>query len=168
MSKQPMETWELRLKVFFETDAAIEQEDMATEPSGKPATKPFGFDVDINSDDDSDDEDYTPTVKPTIMSKSTPDKKPTRKAGNIFTLNEMNNDEDEDNDERGQAFYAGGSETSGQQILGPPKKKNPESIIKDLFQKAKENGAQEVDQSEATSSKKSRQLWIGLSIGYWK
>lgn len=28
--------------------------------------------------------------------------------------------------------------SSGQQILGPPPKRNPEKIIKDLFQKAKE------------------------------
>ncbi len=49
----------------------------------------------------------------------------------------MNDDGEEGEEERGQAFYAGGSSTSGQQILGP-KKKNPESIIKDLFEKAKE------------------------------
>ena len=47
------------------------------------------------------------------------------------------NSDDEDDEEKGQAFYAGGSETSGQQILGPPKR-NPEKIITDLFAKAKE------------------------------
>ena len=51
----------------------------------------------------------------------------------------MNKDEEDndDDEEKGQAFYAGGSQHSGQQILGPPKK-NPEKIIKDLFEKAKE------------------------------
>lgn len=66
-------------------------------------------------------------------------------------------DEDDDSEEdKGQAYYAGGSETSGQQIIGPAKKsRNPENVIKDLFRKAKESGAQEVDgniQHGATSS----------------
>ncbi len=52
----------------------------------------------------------------------------------IFTLNSMRSD---NNEEEGQAFYAGGSDQSGQQILGPPRQSH-ESIIKNLFSKAKE------------------------------
>lgn len=50
--------------------------------------------------------------------------------------------------EEGQAFYAGGSETSGQQILGPKKKQTGKKIVEDLFKSAREHGATEVDESE--------------------
>ena len=49
--------------------------------------------------------------------------------------------------EEGQAYYAGGSETSGQQILGPPKKKDGRDFVKEMFKKAREHGAEAVDPS---------------------
>lgn len=42
-------------------------------------------------------------------------------------------------------FFAGGSERSGQQIVGPPKKKSPNELVEDLFKGAKEHGAVPVD-----------------------
>ncbi|XP_062920018.1 NSFL1 cofactor p47-like isoform X2 [Mobula hypostoma] len=45
-----------------------------------------------------------------------------------------------------RSFYAGGSEHSGQQIVEPPKKKNLNDIVDDLFKGAKEHGAVPVDQ----------------------
>lgn len=49
-------------------------------------------------------------------------------------------DQDSDNssneEEDGQAFYAGGSEHSGQQVLGPPRKKS--DMVTKLFKSAKE------------------------------
>lgn len=45
-------------------------------------------------------------------------------------------DSDSSDEESGQAFYAGGSEHSGQQVLGPPKKKA--DMIAKLFKSAKE------------------------------
>merc|ERR1712002_144324 len=63
-----------------------------------------------------------------------------------------NADDDEgssDSDgEEGQAFYAGGSETSGQQILGPKKKEGAE-FVKHMFKKAREHGAESVDQNSS-------------------
>lgn len=44
-------------------------------------------------------------------------------------------------------FYAGGSEHSGQQIVGPPKKKSPNEVVEDLFKGAKEHGAVPVDKA---------------------
>ncbi|PIO26384.1 hypothetical protein AB205_0049250, partial [Aquarana catesbeiana] len=44
-------------------------------------------------------------------------------------------------------FYAGGSERSGQQIVGPPKKRSPNELVEDLFKGAKEHGAVAVDRS---------------------
>lgn len=57
-----------------------------------------------------------------------------------------------------QAFYAGGSERSGQQVLGPPPKKNRmRDYVSDVFSSAREHGAQVVDQQEtATASGSSR------------
>lgn len=42
-------------------------------------------------------------------------------------------------------FFAGGSERSGQQIVGPPKKKSPNEVVEDLFKGAREHGAVPLD-----------------------
>lgn len=127
-------------------------------------------DADDGDDDEDDDEDYNPFNQ---LGGSKP-KEGTRKqparaaAGKIFSLNDMNgNEEGEDADTDQQAFYAGGSKTSGQQVLGPKKTRNPERIIKDLFEKAREHGATEVNESEAakTSKKSSYQHSTGYRLG---
>ena len=46
-------------------------------------------------------------------------------------------EESSDDENSGQAFYAGGSSTSGQQILGRPKKKTGAGFVKDVFKKAR-------------------------------
>ncbi|KAG9474618.1 hypothetical protein GDO78_004751 [Eleutherodactylus coqui] len=46
-----------------------------------------------------------------------------------------------------ERFYAGGSERSGQQIVGPPRKKSPNELVEDLFKGAKEHGAVAVDRT---------------------
>lgn len=91
---------------------------------------------DNDDDDDEEDDDYQP---PSFKSAPQLPKPKAAKAGGsrIMSLRDYQ-DEDEEQDEKGQAFYAGGSETSGQQIIGPNKKQNPENLIKDLFRKAKE------------------------------
>ncbi|CAB4065829.1 SHP1 [Lepeophtheirus salmonis] len=77
---------------------------------------------------------------------------------NIHSLATTMSDEDEDDDDKetGQAFYAGGSSTSGQQILGPPKK-GGQDFVKEMFKKAREQGA-EVDEDGDSSSLTSRSL----------
>lgn len=57
-----------------------------------------------------------------------------------------------DSEEEGQEFYAGGSEQSGEVILGPGKKK-AEDIVKNIFQNARKHGA--VETEAAGSSMKS-------------
>uniref|UniRef100_H3AIT2 UBX domain-containing protein 2B n=2 Tax=Latimeria chalumnae TaxID=7897 RepID=H3AIT2_LATCH len=61
----------------------------------------------------------------------------------ITSFRNLRNDNSSSNDEEGQRFYAGGSEHSGQEIVGPPK--SPNKIVEDLFKKAKEHGAVPVD-----------------------
>lgn len=150
------------IESFFESGGS---DDVVMEDAPQLAATGVKVDADEDVDeDDDDDEDYNPFQK---LNESKPTRKqPARNANKIFSLNDMNNDNEEGED--GQAFYAGGSKTSGQQILGPKKTKNPEGIIKDLFQKAKEHGAQEVDPSEGaagTSKKSSGYHGTGYRLG---
>nr|AAF17199.1 p47 protein [Homo sapiens] len=62
----------------------------------------------------------------------------------VTSFRDLIHDQDEDEEEEeGQRsrFYAGGSERSGQQIVGPPRKKSPNELVDDLFKGAKEHGA---------------------------
>lgn len=52
------------------------------------------------------------------------------------TLSDLQNKDSSSEEEEGQAFYAGGSEHSGQQVLGPGKKKK--DIISDMFKSCQE------------------------------
>ncbi|XP_020894352.1 NSFL1 cofactor p47 [Exaiptasia diaphana] len=62
-----------------------------------------------------------------------------------YKAREHENDSDE---EQGQAFYAGGSDTSGQQILGPSRSNKNSDIAQDIFEEAKRHGAEEVHNDE--------------------
>lgn len=157
----------LAIESFFENGGGEDEfESLPVAGSGEKS----GAKLESMDDDDSD-EDYNPIEKEPAQRKAEPAKvrkQPTRKVGNIFSLNDMNGsdeDGDESDEEKGEAFYAGGSSTSGQQILGP-KKKNPESIIKDLFQKAKEHGAQEVDMSEEAGGSRKGAGAAPVGTGY--
>jgi UBX domain-containing protein 1 len=75
-------------------------------------------------------------------------------------------DEDESSDEdeeKRQAFYAGGSQSSGQQVLGPPKKRD--ELVAEMFKKARELGAEDVNSGEPSSSKKKSNAAFG-GAGY--
>lgn len=69
--------------------------------------------------------------------------KPTaRSSARIRGLSDLAND-DSANEEEGQAFYAGGSERSGQQVLGPGKKpEGKDNFVVEMFKAAKRHGAQ--------------------------
>ncbi|XP_029467185.1 NSFL1 cofactor p47 isoform X2 [Rhinatrema bivittatum] len=75
-------------------------------------------------------------------------------------------EEDEDEDE-GQRFYAGGSERSGQQIVGPPRKKSPNELVEDLFRGAKEHGAVAVDRAAKSPGESSRAT-VHVVLKLWK
>jgi len=60
----------------------------------------------------------------------------------IMTFSSLKNAEVEDkdsDDEEGQRFYAGGSITSGQQVIGPPR--NNTDVITDMFQTAQKHAS---------------------------
>uniref|UniRef100_A0A1A9X3S0 Uncharacterized protein n=1 Tax=Glossina brevipalpis TaxID=37001 RepID=A0A1A9X3S0_9MUSC len=67
------------------------------------------------------------------------------------TLKDMSNKASENDEEEGQAFYAGGSDRSGQQVLGPPKRKNFREQLTEMFRMAQENIAN-VEGAASTSS----------------
>ncbi|XP_032235024.2 NSFL1 cofactor p47 isoform X2 [Nematostella vectensis] len=78
---------------------------------------------------------------------------PTRVSPRFASIATFQGHHDTDSDEdQGQAFYAGGSEHSGQQILGPPRKKqNADDITQNIFEEAKRHGAEEVSDEPGPS-----------------
>lgn len=71
----------------------------------------------------------------------------------------MQNRDSSSDEEEGQAFYAGGSEHSGQQVLGPGKKND---IVGDMFKSCQE---QAVSLESRTSSSQQRPSTFG-GTGY--
>lgn len=77
-------------------------------------------------------------------------KKPTKykpsSGPRIATIHNMDNASSEDEDEeQGQAFYTG-TERSGQQILGPPRRRTPANdFVSEIFRSAQESGAEVVE-----------------------
>lgn len=79
-------------------------------------------------------------------------------------INMIGQDSDSSEDESGQAFYAGGSTHSGQQVLGPPKKKS--DMVAKLFKSAKEHGAEVVEgHKDGKKSKKFNYSGTGYRLG---
>merc|ERR1712226_568427 len=61
---------------------------------------------------------------------------------------------DDSSDEEGQAFYVGGSEHSGQQVVGPSRGKKPAKLIQDMFESAKAHGAETVAGASGSSGER--------------
>lgn len=110
---------QVALASFYEND----------EPAGL-VTEP----VDDTQQVEESQQDRTGTLSEYAKSDSAESKavKPKPKFG---TLNDLQNKDSSSEEEEGQAFYAGGSEHSGQQVLGPGKKKD---IISDMFKSCQE------------------------------
>ena len=68
----------------------------------------------------------------------------------------------DDSDNRRQGFYVGGSDTSGQQVLGPEGSNNGEYIDR-VLESARKSGAKEVDSSQLRSSQPAQRLVFGGS-----
>lgn len=77
-------------------------------------------------------------------------KPPLKQPSRFGTLSGLHNDNSSD-EEDGQAFYAGGSERSGQQILGPGKKPK-DDLVSNMFKAAKEHGAEVVPATQPDTS----------------
>ncbi|XP_046428041.1 NSFL1 cofactor p47 [Neodiprion fabricii] len=109
---------EVALASFYEND---EPADLVNEPV-----------EDVASDDDVGELPRLIDSTPAEMKSSQPLPKPKARFGTIADLQKRDSSSEE---EEGQAFYAGGSEHSGQQVLGPGKKRD---IVGDMFKSCQE------------------------------
>ncbi|XP_005097991.1 NSFL1 cofactor p47 [Aplysia californica] len=94
-----------------------------------------------------------------MVTDSARDVQETSTSNRFGTLRSVNVDSDS-SDEEGQAYYAGGSDRSGQQVLGPPKKKDSHKLVESLFKSAKEHGAEEKNEGDRPSQS-SRSTFVG-------
>lgn len=79
----------------------------------------------------SEPEEDVAANNPAVKAKQKPRPKANSRFATLRTLEGSSSDEEE-----GQAFYAGGSENSGQQVLGPSKKKK--DIVSEMFKSVQE------------------------------
>ncbi|XP_054161465.1 NSFL1 cofactor p47-like [Oppia nitens] len=159
--------WDLSLAIqsFYETateDIAIptnapnpqtsEEQKRAHELQQMFSNKP----IHNTSDNSSDDEMPLQAMTSKDSAKSSKNTQKSHLSSNIATLGSLKPKSDSgegESDEEGQAFYAGGSEHSGQQVLGP-KKKNTDKLVQNMFQSAKEHGAEVIDPNEEVSAQR--------------
>lgn len=104
------------------------------------------------------DVDDNRTPQASSSAHPSPHKKPQNK-NKFATLSSYQQGDDETGGEEGQAFYAGGSETSGQQILGPNKKKK--DWAQNVFDAAKSHGAEVVSEEPPRGASKQHQVFKG-------
>lgn len=94
-------------------------------------------------DDSSDDNESVPAF---AAKKEVPSK-----AGggyrNIATMSSVRGAELKE-EEKGQAYYAGGSEHSGQQVLGPPRKNPVKDLVSDVFKQAQAGKMEQFDDDD--------------------
>ncbi|XP_033753346.1 NSFL1 cofactor p47-like [Pecten maximus] len=137
--------YEVAVASFFDNDDG--DEGLYEAPSAQPESLP--------------PKPSQPTGQSSSAAFPPPSSRPSRFAtiGNYQTQDSSSSSEDE-----GQAFYAGGSETSGQQIIGP-KKRDGKKVVDNLFQSAREHGAEEVDRSEKKPTKSMAFKGSGYRLG---
>lgn len=116
---------------------------------------------------DNDEQDTPPPVvhfygphssKPKTKSKP----KSNSRFGTIAGLKQQEEGEDSD-EEEGQAFYAGGSEHSGQQVIGPSKKKK--DFVADMFKSVQEQGPEILASSQPSASRGNKFGGTGYRLG---
>jgi len=144
---------EMALGSFYEADAMDIEDFEAARPQAEEASKPV-----VPKTEEKPKADRAPTGASSRQSASNINTFSSR-FGSASKPNDDNSDSD--GEEEQQAFYAGGSETSGQQVLGP--KKNGAKFVKHMFKKAREHGAESVDpnSSEGQAGGSSRPTFTG-------
>uniref|UniRef100_T1JGY3 Uncharacterized protein n=1 Tax=Strigamia maritima TaxID=126957 RepID=T1JGY3_STRMM len=121
--------WDLQVALasFYEDDSEILETESWKSTSSIPTTAPGP----------------TGTAPESATGKNAPRVAPPSKFATIDSLKKVESSSDE---EEGQAFYAGGSERSGQQVIGPGKKKK--DIVSEMFKSALDHGAEVVDSGQ--------------------
>ncbi|XP_046860047.1 NSFL1 cofactor p47-like [Xenia sp. Carnegie-2017] len=102
------------------------------------------------------------------MHSKSPERAPPSKSkarfGTIAGITDRNKENDDSSDEEGQTFYAGGSETSGQQILGPSRKNR--NLTQSIFNAAKSHGAEVVNESQETRQNRKKKIPAFAGSGF--
>ncbi|KAI2809325.1 NSFL1 cofactor p47 [Blomia tropicalis] len=126
--------FELAIQSFYENTEGLEFQ-LPSESIGFPTVEEITPSEDEMSDQAPNDRPMNP---PSNKDNNNNQGRSRNNAGpNIATLSSLQNN---DNDPGGQAFYAGGSEHSGQQVLGPKGRKNDsDKIVSEMFKQAREN-----------------------------
>ncbi|XP_035906696.1 NSFL1 cofactor p47 [Anopheles stephensi] len=104
-----------------------------------------------NDDADVSDEENPPAEPASIQfarAEKAKSKKAPKPQSNIATLHTLHSSSSEDEEEQGQAFYAGGSERSGQQVLGPPRKNPIKDYVSEIFRSAQQGNLETFDPSD--------------------
>lgn len=83
----------------------------------------------------------------------------------IATLASLNDSSSDDEEEQGQAFYAGGSERSGQQVLGPPKKNPIKDYVSEIFRSAQQGNLETFEGEASAGSSSSMYAGTGYRLG---
>ncbi|XP_058831871.1 NSFL1 cofactor p47 [Topomyia yanbarensis] len=116
-------------------------------------------------DDDSDDDNVPNDSIQFSRSESKAKPKKAAQSSNITTLFNLNESSSDDDGEQGQAFYAGGSERSGQQVLGPPKKNPIKDYVSEIFRSAQQGSMETFDADTSPSSSSPLYVGIGYRLG---
>lgn len=146
-----MHHFQLALASFFEENENAAFEDSNPREADAGAAESTKYTID---EDDCYDNDPPPTAAGTKKEKKSKNKSAASGGPRIMTLNNMASSSEEE-DETGQAFYAGGSEHSGQQVLGPPRKKQSD-FVSNLFRTAQESGAEILENPQSAKSNTSK------------
>ncbi|CAG4995101.1 unnamed protein product [Parnassius apollo] len=133
---------EVALSSFYEHGGNVD--DAPANPTPAVASLPTLSDSDMES----------PPASPLHVQKKDKKKQANTKFATLQSLHCASSSEEDE----GQAFYAGGSERSGQQILGPGKGRK--DIVTEMFKSVREQGAVVFD-NEPTSSGRGRGAFSG-------
>lgn len=122
--------------------------------------------VAVDDDDDDSDDDNVPMDSVHLSrSDAKPKAKKTQQSSKFATLASLNDSSSEDEEEQGQAFYAGGSERSGQQVLGPPKKNPIKDYVSEIFRSAQQGNLETFEGEASPSSSSSLYVGTGYRLG---
>lgn len=109
----------------------------------------------------SDSDAESPSASPPKQQPQKTEKKRNVTTTKFATLESLHQESSSD-EEEGQAFYAGGSERSGQQILGPGKGRK--DIVSEMFKSVRERGAVVFDDEPSSTSRGRSGVFSG--VGY--
>lgn len=118
------------------------------ESNDLPEERPIPIAMERDSDSSDDNENVSKPAAAAVASV-----KKEGKGGlsrNIATISSVRGAEPTE-DEKGQAYYAGGSEHSGQQVIGPPRKNPVKDLVSEVFKQAQSGKMDQFDDEEEHS-----------------